>query len=224
MAVKEALTYIMSESANKNIQDAYNRWAGFYDSNDNKTRDTEAISLREMLSGLKFNNCLEIGCGTGKNTVFLSEISKIVTAVDFSDEMLAKARTKSLSANVTFKAADINDNWHFASGTYDLVTFSLVLEHIEDIGKVFKKLRSITESGGLVYIGELHPFKQLTGTKARFETENGTEIITCYTHNISDFISAALSNSFSLESLKEYFDPEAEIPIPRILSLVFKRV
>lgn len=217
------LIYIMSESTNSTIQDAYNRWAGFYDSNENKTRDTEALALREMLSGQKFVNCLEIGCGTGKNTVFLSEISKVLTAVDFSDEMLSKARSKNFPDHVTFKKADINDNWDFASGPYDLVTFSLVLEHIENLDRIFMKLKSITFKGSLVYIGELHPFKQYSGTRARFETEQGTEVLTCYNHNISDFISAAFTNDFTLESLKEYFDAHSEVPIPRILALNFKK-
>lgn len=51
------------------VQQAYNSWAQQYDSNENKTRDLEARSLRETLAPLTFEHCLEIGCGTGKNTV-----------------------------------------------------------------------------------------------------------------------------------------------------------
>lgn len=221
MGVKEGLICIMSESANKSIQEAYGRWAEFYDSNMNKTRDTEAVAIREMLSGHYFDNCLEIGCGTGKNTIFLTEIAKYVTAVDFSSEMLAKAQLKILTDNVNFKNADINEHWHFANGTYDLVTFSLVLEHIENLNIIFQKVKSITTQGSVVYIGELHPFKQYTGTKARFETLHGTETLTCFDHNISDYIDAASANGFVLEKLKEYVDDDAETRLPRILSLTF---
>jgi len=211
----------MSESANNNIQEAYNRWAEFYDSNKNKTRDTEAIALREMLSGRYFDKCLEIGCGTGKNTFFLAQIAKIVTAVDFSEEMLAKAQLKILSKNVTFKKADINESWHFIDGIYDLVTFSLVLEHIENLNTIFKKVETVTTQGSVVYIGELHPFKQYTGTKARFETMSGTETLTCFDHNISEFITAASASGFVLEALSEYADDDSATPIPRILSMTF---
>ena len=55
------------------IEQAYNIWADQYDTNSNKTRDLEAISLRTALSGFQFNNCLEIGCGTGKNTQWLQK-------------------------------------------------------------------------------------------------------------------------------------------------------
>jgi hypothetical protein len=46
------------------IQESYNLWALQYDTNVNKTRDLEAIALRETLRLIPFNNCLEIGCGT----------------------------------------------------------------------------------------------------------------------------------------------------------------
>jgi hypothetical protein len=56
---------------------AYNLWASQYDTDNNKTRDLEAQALRISLAGIPFNNCLEIGCGTGKNTVWLMEKAKI---------------------------------------------------------------------------------------------------------------------------------------------------
>jgi ubiquinone/menaquinone biosynthesis C-methylase UbiE len=53
------------------IQKAYDNWSSQYDNNDNKTRDLEARALQETLAGIQFTNCLEIGCGTGKNTAWL---------------------------------------------------------------------------------------------------------------------------------------------------------
>ena len=54
-----------------NVKEAYKNWSKQYDTNINKTRDLEAISIRNVLSEIKFNTCLEIGCGTGKNTEWL---------------------------------------------------------------------------------------------------------------------------------------------------------
>jgi trans-aconitate methyltransferase len=54
-----------------NVEEAYKHWSAQYDTNQNKTRDSEAISLRETLRDIKFENCLKIGCGTGKNTEWL---------------------------------------------------------------------------------------------------------------------------------------------------------
>ena len=122
-----------------NIQQAYNIWANQYDTNSNKTRDLEAVSLRNTLANLEFNTCLEIGCGTGKNTEWFVQKAKQVTAVDFSEEMLAKAKQKISANNVEFIQADITTDWTFTNNHYDLVSFSLVLEHIENPEHHFKK-------------------------------------------------------------------------------------
>ncbi len=45
-----------------------------------------------------------------------------------------------------------------------------------------------------MYIGELHPFKQYAGSKARFNTEAGEQVVNCYNHHITDFTDAAIQN------------------------------
>ncbi len=205
------------------VKKAYNIWSDQYDTNSNKTRDLEAISLRKTLSTIQFYNCLEIGCGTGKNTELLTSKAKEVLAVDLSDEMLAKAKKKITSDNVQFIQADITNNWTFVNKQYDLVTFSLVLEHIEKLDDIFSKVSTATSPKGFVYVGELHPFKQYSGTKARFETEAGQQIVTCFNHNISDFISAAKNNGFEIMDIEEYFDDNDRTIIPRILTLLFRK-
>lgn len=206
------------------VQKAYSIWANQYDSNENKTRDIEAIALRETLANIKFDKCLEIGCGTGKNTQWLVGNGNEIVAVDLSDEMLAKAKEKIPSPKVNFIQADITKEWIFAQQKFDLVTFSLVLEHIEDLKDIFLKVSKVIAPNGFVYVGELHPFKQYTGTKARFETEEGLHIVTCYKHNISDFTDAAKQNGFQIEEVKEYFDDNNREIIPRIVALLFRKI
>lgn len=176
---------------NTDIRRAYALWSSQYDTNDNKTRDLEAKALRKILSGYKIDTCLEIGCGTGKNTVWLAQHCKRVIAVDFFHEMLAVAQSKIFSNHVKFHHADILKPWSFATKTFDLITFSLVLEHIADLKSIFSKVSDSLEKGGWVYISELHPFKQYSGSKAKFNTANGVHEVTCFTHHISDFTEAA---------------------------------
>lgn len=226
------------------IQQSYNKWAVHYDGNENKTRDMEAIAIREMISG-KFDSCLEIGCGTGKNTVYLAGICKHVTGVDLSEQMLSIAKTKISSENVSFIQSDITVAWDFKHTPFQLITCSLVLEHIEDLNLFFKKVSANLAAGGLIYLGELHPFKQYLGTKARFDEAEGLHIVECYTHHISDFISAGVGNGLSVNKVKEYFDDgcwsgdqqeppinvrqkyftdeQPKLKVPRILALVFEK-
>ncbi len=202
---------------------AYDIWAEQYDTNINKTRDLEAQALRTILSGINFNTCLEIGCGTGKNTEWLITKTKQITAVDLSKEMLSKAKEKINSDKVKFIQADITQGWNFTNEKYDVVCFSLVLEHIENLNRIFKEAAKGLNSGGYIYIGELHPFKQYTGTKARFETENGLEILNCFNHNISDFTASAKNIGFDIVTIDEFFDGNDRTTVPRILTLLFRK-
>lgn len=206
------------------IGNAYNYWAAQYDTNDNKTRDLEALALKKLLLGKTYKHCLELGCGTGKNTEWLLTICDQITAIDFSEGMLEIAKFKINSAKVNFSEADITKDWTFAKATYDLVTFSLMLEHIEDLHAVFHKVSKVTATGSQVYIGELHPFKQYAGSKARFETETGTEVLTCFNHHVTDFIEAANASGFQLLQLDEQFDEGDRSQLPRILNLLFEKL
>lgn len=206
-----------------NVQDAYNIWADQYDTNNNKTRDLEAVALRETLTNIDFINCLEIGCGTGKNTEWLITKAARITAVDLTEAMLLKAKEKIDNDSVHFLQADINKDWGFANKQFDLAIFSLVLEHIEDLNPIFNKLSDVIISGGYVYIGELHPFKQYSGSKARFDSEQGQQIVTCYNHHISDFTTPAINNGFNIVSINEYFDDNDRTKMPRILSILLTK-
>jgi predicted TPR repeat methyltransferase len=206
-----------------NTQQAYNTWAAQYDGNINKTRDLEAKALREILSVIPFESCLEIGCGTGKNTEWLVQKANYITAIDLSEEMLAKAKAKINSDLVHFIQADITTDWIFRDRLYDLVSFSLVLEHIEDLDPIFRRVAEALHPGGYVYIGELHPFKQYTGSKARFDTEAGQQVVSCFNHHISDFIQAAKKYGLALVAINEYFDNDDRNEIPRILTILLKK-
>ena len=205
-----------------NVQQAYNNWASQYDTNNNKTRDIEAIALREILSTISFDTVLEVGCGTGKNTAWLVEKAKQVTAIDLSSEMLTKAKEKIKSKNVEFIQADIKNKWTFTSQLYDLVSFSLVLEHIQNLDPVFKETSKKLKPGGYVYIGELHPFKQYAGTKARFDTDDGQQVVECFNHHISEFMQTAKKYQLMPVDIREYFDDNDTNEIPRILSILLQ--
>jgi ubiquinone/menaquinone biosynthesis C-methylase UbiE len=206
-----------------NTEQGYNEWASSYDDDRNLTRDLEGKAIREVLKDISYDTCLEIGCGTGKNTVWLVQNAREMVSVDLSVEMLAKAKSKITDEKIHFVHADINEEWTFTDRTYDLVTFSLILEHIENIDAVFEKTARILKPGGHMYIGELHPYKQYSGSKARFESKEGVKTLPCFNHHISDFTDAGRKYNLSLVDLEEYFDEEDGKGMPRIVCLLFKK-
>jgi len=122
-----------------NVRKAYSAWSANYDLDRNLTRDLDQIVTRQTLENIRCNSILEIGSGTGKNTALLARIGERVLAIDFSQEMVEKAKAKIQVDNVTFSVADITREWPCADESADLIVCNLVLEHIADLSFVFRK-------------------------------------------------------------------------------------
>lgn len=204
------------------IEKAYDHWSEQYDTNKNRTRDLDKIATQTVLAHLDFDNVLELGCGTGKNTQWLIEKTKKILSIDFSENMLNIAREKIKSQKVEFRKADITKQWSWAQQEFELITCNLILEHISELEPVFEKASSQLNSGGHFFVSELHPFKQYKGTKARFESKNGRIELETYTHHISDFTTAAKKAGFIIDRIDEWFD-EDQRHTPRLISFLFQK-
>jgi len=205
------------------IQKAYNDWSASYDTDENLTRDLDQKVTREALANLRFKSILEIGCGTGKNTAFLSQIGTKVYAIDFSQGMIEKAREKVRAENVRFSIADITKKWPSEDGSYDLIICNLVLEHIEGLPFIFSEAFRVLEEKGRFLINELHPFRQYEGKKARFSSDDGVTEIPAFIHHISDFVNTASSNGLTLVKLNEWWHEEDIDKPPRLVSFLFEK-
>ena len=204
------------------ISDSYNSWASSYDSDINSTRDLEGVVLRDTFLNPHYGNILELGCGTGKNTGWLSEKADFVIALDFSSKMISKAKQKVKTENVDFVEADLTHEWPVNPGWANLITCSLVLEHIEDLDHIFSEAARALKRNGKFYICELHPGKQYAGGRANFETSEGVHSPVAYVHHLSDYLKAAKAQDFKLLDINEFFVNREKENIPRLLSLVFE--
>ena len=212
------------DETSMSIQNAYDEWSQTYDSDQNLTRDLDRQVMEKTLADRRFGAILEIGCGTGKNTLLLAEVGDRVHALDFSQGMIEKAREKVEAKNVRFSIADLTQRWPCEDKAYDLVVCNLVLEHIQDLSFIFSEAFRVLEKGGNFLINELHPFRQYEGKKARFENEEGVIEVDAFVHHISDFVNTASHNGLVLTTLNEWWheqDPPGRPP--RLVSLVFEK-
>jgi ubiquinone/menaquinone biosynthesis C-methylase UbiE len=209
---------------------AYDRWAATYDSVENPTRDLDAMVLRAQNFDLAGKTIVEAGCGTGKNTAWLAAQARRLIAFDFSDGMIAVARRALEAAgpatNVTLRRHGILEPWPVEDGGADLVVIDLVLEHIADPAPVFRHAHRALRPGGILFLCELHPARQLLGEQARFRDDaTGEEIrVPAFLHDVSDFVNAGIAAGFNVARLDEWRDSGADERVaPRLLSLVFIR-
>ncbi len=205
------------------IQNAYNDWSASYDTDENLTRDLDQEVLQKMLASLHFNSILEIGCGTGKNTAFLSQIGGHVHALDFSQGMIEKAKKKVRVENVTFSMTNLAKRWPSEAEAHDLIVCSLVLEHIEDLTFIFSEAFRVLKKRGKFLINELHPFRQYDGKKARFSRGEKVTEIPAFVHHISDFTNAASNHGLTLVNIDEWWHEADQNKPPRLISFLFEK-
>ncbi|MDQ3683800.1 MAG: class I SAM-dependent methyltransferase [Bacteroidota bacterium] len=202
-------------------KDAYNSWSKTYDTDKNKTRDLEGEAIRFVLRNIRVDRILEIGCGTGKNTVWLKDHCTYLNAIDFSTEMLEEAQRKIKNENIFFTEADITKPWNFEK--VNLITCSLVLEHIENIAFIFDQAIRTLNPNGQFYIGELHPYKQIQGSRAKFEQDGNLMQLDYFIHHVSDYFNTAYNAGFFCENLQEWFDAGEQNQAPRLISYLFRK-
>ena len=205
----------------KNNIDKYNAWAYQYDNNINPTRDLDKIVTKKSLSNIDFFKVLELGCGSGKNTEWLISKADKLVGLDFSKNMLSLARGKITSKKVAFINTNINEKWPISNDSFDLATINLTLEHIEKLDHIFNSLSMKLVQGGKCFVCELHPKKQLAGSKAQFE-ENGKKIVLdVFQHSEQDYIQSAEKAGFILLSKEDWYDNDEDIP--RLISFLFEK-
>ena len=205
----------------KNNLDKYNAWAYQYDNNINPIRDLDKIVTKKSLSNIDFFKVLELGCGSGKNTEWLITKADKLVGLDFSKNMLAVARKKIPSKKVTFIKADLNEKWPVNNNSFDLAVINLTLEHIKILDHIFDSLAMKLVPGGKCFVCELHPKKQLVGSKAQFE-ENGIDIVLdVFQHSEKDYIQSAEKAGFNLLVKDDWYDNQKDVP--RLISLLFEK-
>ncbi|MGB3337711.1 MAG: class I SAM-dependent methyltransferase [Devosia sp.] len=94
---------------------------------------------------------LEFGCGTGGTAIIHAPHVKHITAIDFSEAMLAIARRNAALAgvgNVTFERADIT-SLAAPDASYDVILGLSILHLLADRDAVIAKVFRLLRPGGL---------------------------------------------------------------------------
>ena len=206
-----------------NIQDAYTDWSITYDSDRNLTRDLDQVVTKETLANRRYHTVLEVGCGTGKNTLLLAQLGERVCALDLSVGMLEQAKRKIQSDRVLFAVADLTKAWPCKTESVDLIVCNLVLEHVRDLSVIFSEAHRALVAGGQFFISELHPFRQYQGTKANFQRGQETIEIPAFVHHLSDFTEGAAQNGLSVRSFREWWHEADQNKPPRLVSFMFEK-
>jgi ubiquinone/menaquinone biosynthesis C-methylase UbiE len=193
------------------VRAGYDRWAAVYDRDGNPLQALEEPIVRAVVGEVRGLDVLDLGCGTGRHALRLAAAGARVTAVDFSEGMLAEARKKPGADAVRWLAHDLHTPLPFAGGTFDRVVSGLVLEHLHELDGFFAEARRVLKPGGRAVLSAMHPAMFLRGTQARFTDPASGEVVQpgSVPHSIAAFVMAAVRAGFRLDAVDEYAPDEA---------------
>ncbi len=187
-------------------RDGYDRWADIYDDEDNALIAIEEPLLDTLLGHIAGKDVIDVGCGTGRQTFRMLAAGAQVTAVDFSEGMLAKARQKPGADKVRFAIADVAHPLPFADNTFDRVVCPLVLDHIHNLATLFTEFARLCRPTGSVCLSIMHPAMMLRGVQARF-TDPATGRKTypeSAPNQISHYVLAATRANLKIDHMSEH--------------------
>jgi ubiquinone/menaquinone biosynthesis C-methylase UbiE len=146
---------MMQDKTTEAAKRRYNRIAPVYDLMEILVERSRYSKWRELLwSKVEGKDILEVGVGTGKNFPYYPANAEI-TAIDFSEKMLNRARQKAEEYNVKvdLQQADVQ-NMSFEDDTFETVVATFVFCSVPDPVKGLKEIGRVCKPGGKVLLLE----------------------------------------------------------------------
>lgn len=110
----------------------------------------------QMMQLKKGNAVLDLACGQGVYSRFLSQRRMMVTGLDTSEEMIRFARSRS-DTSIRFERGDAQDPKALQGKTFDAVVCLLALQNIESLPPVMHNVKRWLKPGGKFVMVTTHP-------------------------------------------------------------------
>ncbi len=124
------------------------KWNKRYKEGNHHDIEDPSNLLKRWISRIPTGKAIDIGCGNGRNAIFLSTKGYEVDAIDFSEEALKIAREKAQEKNlkINWIKKDIQEH-NFPKGKYDLV----VMSFFNPLEKLAEIKNSLNEGGHILF-------------------------------------------------------------------------
>lgn len=148
----------LAEESVQKISGAYNQWAVAFDQ---MTQEAPflinayhlyARLMSNITHGRRFHQVLDVGCGSGLQTIFLSDHANQVVGIDIAERFVAVAQERCRDRkNVAFKVADAR-NLPFEKQSFDAIfSYGDVLSHVVDgYERVIAEIGRVARPGAIV--------------------------------------------------------------------------
>jgi SAM-dependent methyltransferase len=139
------------------------------------------------------------GCGT-------------LDGVDITPEMLARARERGIYDRLV--EGDVTATG-LPGGSYDLLTTSLVDEHLEHLGPLYAEAFRLAAPGASYALAGIHPhFLMASGIPTHFDRADGEGVaIDTHLHLLGDHVTEGLAAGWTLVEMRERLVDEAFLAV-----------
>ncbi len=130
----------------------YKLWSPIYDKFFNSGPFLNAS--RQIFQETYFNSkqkILFVGVGTGADLELINHTELDITAIDFSADMLRKARAKFKTSTIKFLEMDAQD-MSFDNNQFDFVIGSLILSVVPNADKCFQEMARVLKHDGEIIL------------------------------------------------------------------------
>lgn len=185
------------------VRDGYGAWAPTYEATVEDAMDVELLAGLRAVDWAAAREVADLGCGTGRTGAWLAaQGAGAIDGVDLTAQMLERAQARGVFRSL--REGDVT-----ATGLdgerYDLVTTSLVDEHLPSVEPLYREAFRLARPGGAYVLVGFHPhFIMRSGMPTHFDAADGESIaITTHVHQLSEHVQAALGAGWALAEMAE---------------------
>ena len=198
-------------------QQAYNRWAGTYDTDRNPQTTMEEADVLALVAPAAGEYILDAGCGTGRYCRLFRELQAQVVGIDFSGAMLVIARQA--LPDIEFHHMDLTQPLLFADGAFGKINCAQTLKHLADLRPPLKEFARVLKPDGTITFSVAHPdMKWENYTLSYVPSFILSQESDIYPHRFCDYFEAIAQAGLTLAAfrqipvdhrIKDYLTPES---------------
>jgi len=126
---------------------------------DSFSDNIERPAIENLLGPVEGARALDLGCGSGTYSVWLSARGANLTGLDLSVTMLSLAARRAIEqgARLDLCLADRNEPLPFADASFELVFTATALHYVRDLGALMREAARVMKPGARLVASVLHP-------------------------------------------------------------------
>jgi SAM-dependent methyltransferase len=184
-------------------REGYGLWSMSYEDTVKEDMDLWLLDQVRTVDWASVGRAADLGCGTGRTGSWLKAHGvRRIDGIDLTPEMLERARQRGVFDQLA--VADVQASG-LEAAAYELVTTSLVDEHLSDLRPLYRESARLACAGAAHVVVGFHPFFIMkVGMPTHFDGPDGQPVaIETHVHLFSAHVQAALAAGWSLAEMHE---------------------